>query len=178
MPSTKYTSMPPKDRKNSNGHDKSTRESRVSLAAYLRQRFPMVVIGDMYECLLMRKMPKVEKVEEDEECHEGCDCGLKVTPEDTYAGQGPTIDHMMLTIARIMERSYGQPAQHMHIEAEVRAEVQAIAGGVDTRYLGKLSPQALLAIRNAVKGMVPAALPSGEPDVDVIDAASSEVTDD
>jgi len=136
----------------------------------------MVVIADMYEILLMRKMPKVVKVPEDEECHEGCECGLAVVAEDTYAGQGPTIDHMMLTIARIMERSYGQPAQHMHIEAEVRAEVQAISAGVDPRYLGKLSPQALLAIRNAVKGLSPAELPAGEPDLEIIDATSRDVT--
>jgi hypothetical protein len=167
----------PKDRKHSHGHDKSTRESRVSLAAYLRQRFPMVVIADMYEILLMSKMPLIEKVPEDEECHENCDCGLRVVADpDQRADRKPTIDHMMLTIARIMERSYGQPAQHMHIEAEIKAEVTAIAGGVDPRYLSKLSPQALLAIRNAVKGLPPAALPSGEPDVEVIDATSRDVS--
>jgi hypothetical protein len=164
----------PKDRKHSHGHDKSTRESRVSLAAYLRERFPMTVIADMYGVVLQRKMPKIEKVPDDEECHPACECGWRVVVDEFALP--PSIDHMMLTLARIMERSYGQPAQHQHIEMELKAEVSAIAGGIDPRYLNKLSPQALLAIRDAVKGLTPVALPSGEPDLPIaIDAEFEDV---
>lgn len=166
----------PKDRKHSHGHDKNTRESRVSLAAYLRERFPMVIIADMYEILLMGQMPLIKKVPEEDECHLGCVCGLEVIPDpDQRADRKPNIDQMMLVIARIMERSYGQPAQSVHIEAEIRAEVTAIAGGVDPRYLNKLSPHALMAIKKAISETAPAALPSGEPDLEIIDATSKEV---
>jgi len=168
----------PKDRKHSHGKDKSTRESRVSLASYYRGRFPPPVQADIYEAILMRMIPKVERVEEGEYCHDNCDCGLKVTAiAPTLESQKPTIDHQFLALARIKERAYGQPAQHTHIEAEIRAEVTAIAGGVDPRYLGKLSPKALMAIKYAMENVDPPALPEGEPDSEIIDTTSEEVED-
>lgn len=103
---------------------------------------------EFYLKILEGKVPKLIRDEDGNP--------LKIGEED-YAPQ-PTLDQRMLAMARFTERAYGQPAQHMHIEAELRAEVTAIAGGVDTRYLQRLSPEALLAIKNAVKAL-PAAPP-------------------
>lgn len=140
----------PNDRSNSNGKDRATRQSRTSLAAFYRERFPPQVSAEFYEAVLMGKNPRLVRVPEDEECHEHCDCGYRVLAEDAYPGQGPTLDHKFLAWARIKERAYGQPAQHVHIEQEIKAEITAITGGVDPKFIGTLNPKALEALRRTM----------------------------
>lgn len=140
------------------GKDRATRQSRVGLAAYFRQRFPMAVLADMFTVVLTRKMPLVRKIADGEPCDhppvsgEDCTCGLEVVEDpDTY--DKPTLDQMLLVLSRIMERSFGQPAQHVHVEQEIRAEIQAVAAGVDLKYLANLPREALDSIRSAIKGV-------------------------
>ncbi len=167
---------------NSNGVDGGTRQSRVGLAAYFRGRFPMALLADMYVTLLMGKMFKVVKVDEcDHPPHAGqdCTCGLSVEEDTDSYDKRPTIDHMILVIARIMERSYGMPAQHVHVEQEIRAELTAIHAGIDLRYLDSLPPQALDSIRGALRNLNaapkdPVSLPLPNPDDDVEDAEFME----
>lgn len=148
---------------NQTGHDVSTRKARTSLAARVRELTNQgELVVDFYLKVLEGKNPKLIRDEDGNPAEIG---------EEAHGT--PTLDQKMLAAARILERGYGQPAQHTHIEAEVRAEVTAIAGGVDPRYFGKLSPEALLAIRNAVK-----ALPAREEetgDDEAIDAEYVEV---
>lgn len=166
----------PNDRKNSNGHDGGTRKGRVSLAAKAREllgdgdlalEFYLKVCEGKVPKLVRDKSGKIVGVEEDD--------GKKV--DNVYVippPSPPTLDQRMLAMARVVERGYGQAAQHMHIEAEVRAEVQAIASGVDPRYLAKLSPEALLAIRQAVTAL-PAPKPKDPENADIEDAEFVDV---
>jgi hypothetical protein len=166
----------PKDRTNSNGHDTGTRKGRVSLAAKARE---LLKEGDLalefYMKVCEGKIPKILRDDdgniigvghEEEQYVNGVRVGKELPPITT--------DQRMLAMARVVERGYGQAAQHMHIEAEVRAEVQAIASGVDPRYLAKLSPEALLAIKNAVKAL-PAPKPKDSKDAEIQDAEFVEV---
>lgn len=154
----------PKDRTNSNGHDVGTRKGRASLAAKARE---LLQDGDLFLEFYMKvcegKIPKITR-----------DDDGNITGVGEDFGPAPTLDHRMLAIARIVERGYGQPAQHMHIEAEVRAEVQAIASGVDPQYLAKLSPEALLEIRRAVK-QLSAPAPKDREDASIPDAEFVEI---
>ncbi len=165
-----------KKKGNPSGVDRGTRQSRTSLAAYGRARFPQHLMYDMYMAICMGYKPKLEKLSPDDHCSNyplnpwqpspaDCECGWRVQgmPEYIDPRDVPTVDHVMLAMARMADRNWGQPAQHTHIEAEIKAEVTAIAGGVDPRYFQRLSPEALRAISDAVRGRVTPSLPDGDP---------------
>lgn len=168
--------MPPKGPKNrahSNGVSAPVRRSRTSLAALLREDFPNEIISEFYRVILEGKMPVLVK---DERCTTTGGWKVVADPDDQYTK--PTLDQRMNALARVLDRRDGLPAQHVHIEAELRAEMTAIAAGVDTRYLQSLSPEALKSIREAVRSMkaLPPS-PSPEPveETDVIDAEFTDV---
>ncbi len=161
--------------KNNRGQkDKATKESRTSLAAYLRSVFPKELMAEYYKVALMGKSPVMIELPEDEECHPYCKCGFRfVGKEGGYANpNGPTLDHTLLIWARLSERQYGMAAQHTVIEQEIQATLTTIVG-VDTDYVNQLSPAALMAIKSALQGK---ALPEAQEDV--VDAEFTEVKDD
>lgn len=162
--------------KNPTGSDRATRGARVSLAAFAREKFPPHIMMACYLKILEGKNPKVVKVDECDE--EGCECSLNVT--DDFNGGNPSIDQKMLAIARIVDRSHGQAAQHSVINQEIKAEVTAIAGGVNPNYLRSLSPAAIKALGEAIRGRATPALPEGEPDVieDAVYSDGNEVNED
>lgn len=142
--------------KNNRGQkDKATKDSRTSLACYLRSVFPKELLAEYYKIGLMGKKPRMIEVAEGEECHPHCECGFKYIGDDGYANpNGPTMDQTLLIWARIQERSYGMAAQHTVIEQEIQATLTTIVG-IDTSFVDKLSPAALLAIKNAIRGVLP-----------------------
>lgn len=146
--------------------DHATRQSRVSLAAYGRSRFPEHIMYDLYLQILENKHPKVVRLPDGEDCGQyNCTCGLRV---EGYSGaQDPTLDQKMLAMARMADRNWGQPGQHLHIENEIKAEVTAIGAGLDPRFFKGLTPKALKAIRDALTNRATPELPEGEPIPDV-----------
>ncbi len=159
----------PKDRKNSGGHDKGTRQGRVSLAARVREFLQDgELMVQFYGKFLEGRVPKLMYDEDGEP--------YVAEMEGKVPGSfmEPTTDQIMLAMARLGERGYGQPAQYTHIEAEMRATVEAIAGGVNTQYIGKLTPDALRIIERTIKGL-PAA---PKEDATIEDAEFVEVPDD
>lgn len=138
---------------NPSGVDKTSRMSRASLAAKAREFLhDGDIIIQYYAVIAGGHWP--EEIKED-----GKIVGYK---EKTYKEfeRKPevTLDQMMLAFARLVERGYGQAPQHQVIEQTITAEITAIAGGVDTSYVQRLGPDALRAIKAAVKGL-PAAKP-------------------
>ena len=138
---------PPKGTTNNPGGKlQSTRQSRASLAAKARELLnDGDLMLDFYIIVASGKVPEFDKDKT------GKITGVKA--KEQGFGQTVTLDQQMLAMARIAERGWGQAAQHTVLEAEIRAEVQAIAGGIDTQYFKKLTPEALLAIKAAVKGL-------------------------
>ena len=132
----------------SHGIDKSSRRSRVSLAAVLREDFPNELISEMFLMVLMGQTPLLEK-------DNRCALGYKVVADEKFRMNPPTLDQRMAVMAKMLDRRDGQAAQHVHIEAELRAEVASISAGVDARYLDQLPEEALLSIRKAVKQLRP-----------------------
>ena len=170
---------------NPSGHDRSTKQSRVSLAAHYRARYPKELQEEFYDCILRRVVPKMIHVDD---CgHNECalaaargdePCNKHFVDENAVEySQKPTLDQMMLAMARIKDRAYGQAPQHHVVEAEIRAEVTAIAGGVDPRYFQRLSPEALAAIASAVRGVNPPPLPAPS-DKNLIEAVTGERVED
>lgn len=167
---------------NTGGHDRGTTKSRTSLAAYARMRLPPHIVYDLYETILNDRQPRLEKLEDDEECPEpNCECRYRVvdmlTDSTGHAPRAPTLDQKLLVIARHMDRAYGQAAQHQVIEGEIKAEVQHIAAGQDPRYFQKLSPDALRAIRDALNGRATPALPDASEPEEIADAEIVEPED-
>lgn len=134
--------------------DRTSRMSRSSLAAKARE---LLMDGDLalqfYIIVASRQMPEIifDK--------QGRPIGVQAAKEPEPGEFVPdhkklpviTIDQMMLAIARITERGWGQAPQHQVIEQEVKATITAIHGGVDPQLIGRLPPEALKAIRDAVK---------------------------
>lgn len=170
---------------NPSGLDRSSKQSRVSLAAHYRARYPKELQEEFYDIIMQGKRPMMVHVDdcEHKECalaaargDEPCNKHF-VEDEVVERSLRPTLDHMMLAMARIKDRAYGQAPQHHVVEAELRAEVTAIAGGVDPRYFQRLSPQALEAIARAVRGTNPAPLPEAS-DRNLIEAVTGDAVPD
>ncbi len=126
-------------------HDGNTRGSRVSLAAYGREKFPPHIYYAWHKKLLQNEKPLLVKVDQCEE--EGCNCGLAIGGEPNVQ---PTIDQMQLSVARIMERTHGQPQQNSKLEVEVQGEVRHIAD--NSQYLRNLDGPALQALGEILSG--------------------------
>lgn len=155
--------------KNPTGSDRATRGARVSLAAMVRQKFPAHIAVAIDVAILKGINPKIAEVEDGDCGEEGCDCGLTVTND--FGGGLPTIQHKMMAKADLVNRGWGQAAQHSVIETEIKAEIHQIAGGVTPGYLRTLSPSALKALAEAIKGAKALPASTGTPSTDEIEDA-------
>jgi hypothetical protein len=145
---------------------KAARRSKISLAAVLRDKFKPELVADWYLMLLSGKKPII--VED-----KRYDGGMTVI-EAPGGYTPPTLDQMMTAMARIIERRDGMPAQHMHLEAAITAEVTALSGGMPSA--GELPPGVADAIRNALKASAPQKyLPSPEPEFPELDVQDAEI---
>lgn len=155
---------------NPSGVDRSSKISRASLAAKAREFLhDGDIIIQYYAIIAGGNWP--EEIKED-----GVVTGYQQKKFGEFERKPEvTLDQMMLAFARIVERGYGQAAQHQVIEQSITAEVTAIAGGIDTRYVQRLGPDALRAIKAAVKGL-PAATPK-EPEGTSLEIVDAEFED-
>lgn len=158
---------------NNGGHDRSTKRSRASLAARARE---LTKEGDLllefYLTIMEGKNPVIIRDAD------GMPCGVEAEKYEEYGpggpkGRAPTLDQKMLAVARVFERSHGMPTNHTTIEGEMRAEITSIVGGVDVKYVKKLKPAALLALKNAITSL--AAPTPEEPAEEVIEGEFEEV---
>lgn len=143
----------PKDRSNSNGITRAKRQQRVSLAAYMMNAYPVEYHLKFYTIVLAGKIPIVTLDDEHNvvglEAHEPN--GPVGSP--TFGIQAPTMDQRFLAQARIAERTFGQPAQHTHIQAELKAELNQITTNVDIGYYQQLPDKDQMRLRNLVLGL-------------------------
>jgi hypothetical protein len=149
-----------------NGVSRPVQRSRVKLAMVLRDEFPAELISEFYKLILMGKIPEI--VEDARATKTG---GKKVV-ERTGAYTPPTLDQRMQVVARILERTDGMPAQHVHLEAEIQAETKLLVGLPTVK---ELPPDLVDALRKALRGdgSPQKRLATPEPDfadLDVVDA--------
>ncbi len=148
------------------GVSRPVQRSRVKLAMVLRDEFPAELISKFYEMILMGKIPEIV------EDARATTTGGKRVVERAGAYTPPTLDQRMQVVARILERTDGMPAQHVHLEAEIQAETKLLIGLPDVK---QLAPDVKEALRKALRGETgdQKRLPTPEPDfsdMNVIDA--------
>ena len=150
-----------------NGVTRPVQRSRVALAAILRDTFSPELVRDWYMMLLSGKKPIIV-------ADARCTGGFMVM-ESPGGYTPPTLDQMMTAMARIHERAEGMPAQHVHLEAELKAEITAIGTGLPSPK--ELPDHVQEAIRKAIHGMkAPKQLPP--PSIDVEFAEVVPITSD
>lgn len=143
----------PKDRSNSNGLTKAKRQQRVSLSVFMQNEYPMEYHLKFLNIIRAGKIP-ILVLDEDHnaigiEAH--APNGPMGTP--TFQIGAPTLDQRMLAEARHLERSVGQPAQKIHIDQEIKAELNQITTTVDIGFFQQLPDAAQTQLRNLVKGL-------------------------
>lgn len=163
--------------------DRTSLRSRTSLAAFGRERFPDHIMYDYYMMMLEWRVPKTERVPPGEHCSDyagnpdlinapDCPCGLRVV-EHRDPSIKITLDQHLLAIDRMANRNWGQPAQHSHIETEIRGQVTAVVGGVDPHFFRQMGQDALSLLGSMLTGRAPATLPPPDAqDVEFVDHPS------
>ena len=135
------------------------RRSRSNLAIWLRENLHESVITDWYMAILSGKDAIIVA---DKRCTQTGGYRVEIPERGNIP---PTLDQKFRAMEDLLQRRDGMPAQHVTLEAEVRAHMAAGDGAVDKEQLSTLTPEKLMALRELLRPALPAGR-SSEPAVD------------
>lgn len=130
------------------GLPKPVRDARRGLALMLRESISDELIRDYYVAILMNRDPYWAIDDEGDYYITFNEGGCIVDPVRKDAA-----------MRMLVERTHGLAAQHIQLDAEIRASVNSIGIGIATTSLHELTPQQLLTLEAALKPV--AALTNG-----------------
>jgi hypothetical protein len=163
------------------GHPRGVSASKTlmktNLAIAVRSQVPAEVLVEFHLAILQGQNPRLVK---DGRYEHGWKLEDVCGP-DGAGGQPPTLQDKKDAAKALMERGWGMPAQTIHLEQDVKAQIEMLGATLPANAMASVPTSRLLALRNALRPPIealsrpveaqieaPAALaPAAEPETSV-----------